>query len=352
MYRTLQAPNILHMKAYIEAQGSLLLLKVMGFKSQSSINASKRGIIRTFSPASRRRLMRFMARLKVRKIRATFLTLTFTEMVSNEQAKTAFKRFTMRLRRAFPYASGVWRMEYQPKRGAIHFHMLCFNLPFWLQAEVQKTWEACTREARSIVDIRLVHGARSVMGYVSKYIAKIDNEPPASLDDGSYQHASAGGLAGRFWGYINKEHLPLGQKLAGVLLESATIRSLSSFMWALIGSDNPYNSVSAHLFADNATWLCERAIEEGGLFSDEYGWSLCISNKHYDDMEFIATHLSPEPHSGDRSYATVDHARPRSAGTVQPCISDWLKKASRTEVQERRFPYFDKHGIVVQSSLS
>jgi len=180
-------------------------------------------------------------------------------------------------------------------------------------------------------------------------MAKVDNEPPASLDDGSYQHVARDDSAGRFWGWINKELLPLGQKLTGVLLESATIKSLSSFMWALIGSDNPYNSVSAHLFADNATWLCERAIEEGGLYSDEYGWSLCITNHHYDDMEYIATHISPEPHSGDRFEAHPVHARPRSAGTVQPCISGWLRKASRTEVQERLEPYFDKYGKVVMS---
>jgi len=349
LHRTLQAPNIPQLKAYIEAQGSLLSLKVMGFKSSSSLNTAKRGIIRTFSAASRRRLMRFMARLKVRKIRATFITLTFTEMVTHEQAKTVFKRFSMRLRRAYPQASVVWRLEYQPKRGAIHYHLLCFRLPFWEQKKLQETWEECTCEDRSIVDIRLVHGARSVMGYVSKYIAKIDNEAPASLDDGSYQHEGRGPALSRFWGYINKELLPLGQKLSGVLLDRATIKSLSSFMWALIGSDNPYNSVSAHLFADNATWLCERAIEEGGLFSDEYGWSLCITNQHYDDMEFIATHLSPEPHSGGRSGLPHDHARARHESEANPCISGWVQKSSRTEVQERRFPYFDEHGIVVSS---
>lgn len=337
------------MKAYIEAQGSLLSLRVMGFKSKPNPHSSKRGVIRTFSRASRRRLMRFMARLKVRKIRATFLTLTFTEMVTHERAKTVFKRFSMRLRRKFPLLSVVWRLEYQPKRGAIHFHLLCFNLPFWEQALVQKSWEDCTEEATSIVDIRLIHGARSVMGYVSKYIAKVDLESPASLDDGSYQHEGREPALSRFWGYINKELLPLGQKLSGVLLESATIKSLSSFMWALIGSDNPYNSVSAHLFADNATWLCERAIEEGGLFSDEYQWSLCLTNKHYEDMEYIATHLSPEPHSGGRSEALTVHARPSEASSSQPCISGWLLKSSLAEVQERHFPYFDECGIVVNS---
>jgi hypothetical protein len=337
------------MKAHIEAQGSLLSLKLIGFRSRPNINQSKRGIIRVFSAASRRRLLRFMARLKTRKIRATFITLTFSRMVNNVEAKRAFKQFSMRLRRAFPEASAIWRLEFQ-ERGAIHFHVLCFNLPFWEQKELQATWEACTREVRSIVDIRLVHGVRSVMAYVSKYIAKKDDRSEiTSLDDGSYQHEGRDELVGRFWGWINKELLPLGQKLAGVLLESATIKSLSSFMWALIGSDNPYNSVSAHLFADNATWLCERAIEEGGMLMEEYGWSLCIPNKYYEDFEYIATHLSPEPHSGDRLSRPVIHARASGASSSHPCISNWLEKASRTEVQGRRFPYFNEGGIVVMS---
>jgi len=274
MSRTMCKLCILDMIAFIEAQGSLLSMKVRGARYRPASHTHKRGIIRVFSAASRRRLMRFMARLKTRKIRATFITLTFTEVVSNAYAKVAFKRFAMRIRRNFGQASAVWRMEYQPKRGAIHFHLLMFNLPFWKQAEVQKTWEECTLEQRSIVDIRLVHGARSVMAYVSKYIAKTDNEAPTSLDDGSYQHEGRDKLSGRFWGYINKELLPLGEVYTGVLTERQTIKSLSSLCWSILGSDNPYNSLSFHLFCDNAHWLCERAIEEGGCWLGEWEYTV------------------------------------------------------------------------------
>jgi len=262
------------MIAFIEAQGSLLSMKVRGFKPRAGGYGGKRGIIQTFSQASRRRLLRFMARLKVRKIRATFLTLTFSEMVTHERAKQVFKRFAMRLRRKFEKTSCVWRLEYQPKRGAIHYHLICFNMPFWAQAEVQRTWEACTEEYRSIVDIRLIHGARSIMAYVSKYVAKVDTEAPTSLDDGSYQHSEREPSHSRFWGYINKELLPLGEVVAGVLTDRQTIKSLSSLAWSILGSDNPYNSLSFHLFCDNARWLCERAIEEGGCILDEWEYTV------------------------------------------------------------------------------
>lgn len=307
------------MIAFIEAQGSLLSMRVTGFKPRQSNGGSKRGIIRTFSRNSRLRLMRFMARLKVRKIRATFLTLTFKEMVSSEQAKVVFKRFAMRLRRLFPKASSVWRMEYQPKRGAIHYHLLVFNLPFWEQKEVQKTWEACTLEQRSIVDIRLVHGARSIMAYVSKYIAKVDNEP-TSLDDGSYQHEEEKTRsAGRFWGYINKELLPLGEVVAGVLTDRQTIKSLSSFVWSLLKSDNPYNSLSFHLFCDNARWLCERAIEEGGAVLDEWEYTV-------------------KDHSSGRStyHPYTEHFSEQQLEIIQPIVFGHMSRASEASTLNSR----------------
>jgi len=337
------------MIAFIETQGSLLKMRVTGYQSQRQSHGGKRGIIRTFSRASRLRLMRFMARLKVRKIRATFLTLTFTEMVTHERAKIVFKRFTMRLRRAFASCSAVWRLEYQPKRGAIHYHLICFNLPFWKQAEVQKCWEACTEELRSIVDIRLIHGARSIMAYVSKYIAKVDDDAPTSLDDGSYQHDEREPSHSRFWGWIQKELLPVGELVTGVLTDRQTIRSLSSFAWSLLGSDNPYNSISFHLFADNARWLCERAIEEGGCFMDEWAYSVKDHTRHKDTYSPYTGHFS-EAELSLISVPTLGRMyRPNEVSSSQPVASGWVVRSSKAVPASRSFPYFDNCGKVVNS---
>lgn len=335
------------MIAHIEAQGSLLRLKVTGYKSRPNGGGGKRGIIRGFSRGSRIRLMRFLARLKTRKIRATFITLTFSGMPSHEEAKKAFKRFAMRLRRKFEAASAVWRLEYQPKRGAIHYHLLCFNVPFWKQAELQRTWEACTKEHKSIVDIRLIHGARSIMAYVSKYIAKVADDENTSLDDGTYQHAHPEEPASRFWGYINKERLPLGEVVAGVLTCRQTIKSLSSLAWSILGNGNPYNSLSFHLFCDNARWLCERAIEEGGaLYSD---WEYTVK----DHSAHNAAHSPFTEHFSERELKTSHRpifgrtSRPSEASTIKP--STWARKADKISSFAARMQHeFALDGTIVR----
>lgn len=337
------------MIAFIEAQGSLLRMKVAGYKSRPNASGGKRGKIKVFSRGSRLRLMRFMARLKTKKIRATFITLTFSKVVTNEHAKKVFKRFAMRVRRKFDRVSAVWRMELQ-ERGAIHFHLLAFNLPFWKQAEIQKVWEECTEEDRSIIDIRLVHGSRSVMSYISKYIAKPDERTElTSLEDVTYQHAPREELAGRFWGWIQKELLPLGNVNSGVLTDSATIKSLSSFAWAILGSDNPYNSISFHLFADNATWLYERAIEEGGCDLDEWEFTVKDHTNHkptynpYTDS-FSQTEL-------DLISVPTVHGkyRPNEVSLSQPVLTGWLARSSKVVRSERILPYFDEYGRIAES---
>lgn len=196
----------------VEAQGTVLVARDIERRLTTLKHraAAKRGTVRFFSKASRRRLIEAMARLDVTHARTTFLTLTFSGVPSAIEAKRAFKAFTMRLRRKFPACSAFWRMEFQG-RGAIHFHLICFNMPYWSQQQIQYAWECCTGEDRSIVHVKLLRGGkRQAMFYVAKYIAK--NSPvPTSLDTAAYSHGQENASEddpGRFWGYINKKCLP------------------------------------------------------------------------------------------------------------------------------------------------
>jgi len=195
----------------IEMQGRVLQYTRPHEKPSPPPPSNKRGKITIFSKRSRARLIDLMMRLDVSHVKVVFLTLTFHGIPSPSEAKKAFKRFTMRLRRAYPEASAVWRVERQ-KRGSIHFHLLIFNVPYWPHAALQKVWTQCTGEDLSIVWIEQVKSHKQVMHYVSKkigYVGKAEKELHSKESHISTQPPEH--PIGRIWGYINKDGLPLGE---------------------------------------------------------------------------------------------------------------------------------------------
>jgi len=317
--------------AYIEAQGSLLLMKVRGGQYSPVTRGGKRGRIRSFSSQARRRILRFMARIRAGGQRAVFVTLTFKGYPTNAQAKETLRRLKMRISRKHNNASFVWRMEYQ-RRGSIHFHLICFNLPFWKQSDLQQVWTECTGEVSSRADIRLIRSKRGVMHYVSKYIAKRPEKGrKTSLVYAPYLHASRKWRKGRFWGYHNAKRLPLGQKLTGVLVNDTLIKRLAAFAWSIVGTENQYGALSFHLFWDGALLLCHNCVDEGGLDMDEYRSSCQINSRDYANWEWLDKHFP----SAEQDAL---HVQPKSASSwpakqpeVQPLTKRWLNKAFRSD---------------------
>lgn len=316
------------MKAYIEAQGGLLLVRLMGHKSKPPVSGGMRGRIREFSYKSRLRLMRFMARLTTQNVRATFITLTFKGYPTNAEAKRALHAFMSHLRRTFPQASACWRMEFQ-RRGSIHFHLLCFNLPYWSQAELQETWTAITGETSSRVDIRLVRSRRGVMSYVSKYLAKVEKRiGKTSLVHVPYLHKGRKWRKGRFWGYHNKKCLPVGELVTGILTDTRTIKRLSDAAWKIVGSATRYGAVGFHLFTEHAESLARRNITVGGLFWDEWMDSRQLTDREHDNVAEIARRFSEDDFENDYAKYKPSTSRPRSARSVQPCTLGWISRSS------------------------
>lgn len=316
------------MKAYIEAQGSLLVMRIMETLQRPNRGGGVRSKIRTFSYKSRLRLMRFIARLKMSGVRATFITLTYKGYPTNAEAKRNLHAFMQVLTRNFPSASAVWRMEYQA-RGAIHFHLIVFNLPYWHWKEILETWKRITSQNVARIDVTLIRSRKGVMSYVSKYIAKAEKRTGITfLVHVPYLHAGRKYKKGRFWGYHNKKALPLGEKVAGVLTDSKTIKRLAASAWEIIGQETRFGSISFNLFHDRAFAIASRNIEAGGVYTDEYTWSRQFSEREYRDHAYINLHFSAAEVENDYVKAPVFHARPRSARSVQPCIKDWLARRS------------------------
>jgi hypothetical protein len=264
----------------------------------------------------------------MKDIRATFITLTFKGYPTNAEAKRSLHAFLAVVRRSFPEASCVWRMEYQ-KRGSIHFHILAFNLPFWHWSSVLQTWKRITGQDVGRVDIRLVRSRRGVASYVSKYIAKVDKGIRKTfLVYPPYLHGIRKWKKGRFWGYHNKKALPLGEMVQGVLTVTKEIKRMSNAAWKIIGDKVRYGSISFHLFSDHAEKLARMNIEVGGLYVDEWKWSQQFTEREYRDFEYQDSHFSEADHEKDYASVPTLWSRPRSAGTVQPCTKSWTARSS------------------------
>lgn len=191
-----------------ERQGGVVVAYDPDHVPLPSRNKPHRGIITDMSRKSRRGLLLLLNRMSYDQ-RTSFVTLTFHYTPTVPQSNAAFKRFRSWFTKRFPDAAAVWRRETQPQRGAIHFHLLIFNMPYIPQAELQDIWTRCTQEDRSIVDIRRVKNRKHALRYVSKYIAKLPEEVgTTSLELSPYLQRPEKKSVGRAWGWINADGLP------------------------------------------------------------------------------------------------------------------------------------------------
>lgn len=205
-----------------EAQGHYVSLRYHEPRLQPMKRGSTRGRVTTFSRRSRKRLLEKTARLDLAGIVKTkpivFLTLTYGQNYPKpKQAKVHLRTMWKRIARLSPEASGIWRMEFQD-RGAPHFHIILFNLPF-ISKEVVKTiwgeiigieyWDTSKEEAQEpFTRIEAIRNPRKAMAYVSKYVAK---RPDESSGFNHVPYLTAGENVGRLWGVFNGKALPFAE---------------------------------------------------------------------------------------------------------------------------------------------
>jgi len=207
---------------HIEAQGTLLAV-AHEWDAQPP-KGGERGIVTRFSKASRRRLMKQMARLNAE--RAIFITLTYPESFPGpKQAKNDLRAFLERLRRRYPESSAIWRLEFQ-KRGAPHFHLILFGVRWFPFVTCRAWWANIIAEhvgdTLPFVRVEAIRSRRRLTYYVSKYAAKVPAEQSeaALFNNGAYLHV------GRHWGVFNRKFLPQAPAVYMVFTDQ-TVRSLA-----------------------------------------------------------------------------------------------------------------------------
>jgi len=254
----------------LTAQGRFLKVAVCG--GGGSAVRAKRSKVSVFSRASRLRLLQKMATIKEKGLKSVFVTLTYGQAFpSPREAKRHLDNLMKQLRRKHEKVSGFWRLEFQ-QRGAPHFHLLLFGLPFMEKGELAARWANIVGEAywdysrdevqHPFTRIELLQSAKHASRYVAKYVGKVDtseggfNIASYLTDEGEFIHPLTGdncGSIGRWWGVFNAENLPLADLVEivvdgfGTFAVDVLRRALASVNWRV----DPDSRHGFFLFEDN-----------------------------------------------------------------------------------------------------
>ena len=164
----------------------------------------KRGSIRSFSKASRMRLMRTVARVKKAKL-PIFVTLTYPSNYSD--SFSAWKRdldvFTKRVKRKYPRAGVLWRLDFQ-MRGAPHYHLLLWGVPC-VREWISRAWYEVVgsgdlKHLQAGTNTPQIRSYKHLSSYVSKRIARVTRE--------NHIHV------GRWWGILCRKDVPWAEWLS------------------------------------------------------------------------------------------------------------------------------------------
>ena len=259
----------------VDCQGSLLKVKIVSGRhgTQPPKQSGTRGIVTHFSKDARKRMIDLMARLDRKKIawgrhKPKFITLTYDRnMIDHKKAARDLKVFVERMQERYPRCSIIWRKE-QQKRGAIHFHLMVFGVPFMeihtsMDTGWQDHWNQVSGNSiknRNSFDIEVIKSMNGVMFYVSKYMAKEDTQPPketeytsekipyGQIDQSanvntpflglSMPHIFSATSTGRWWGCYGRKNLPLATRVKRThIIPQATFS-----MWLAMHVESGYAS--------------------------------------------------------------------------------------------------------------
>ncbi len=259
----------------VELQGHVFKVSCSG---GPQTGGGKRGQIRGFSRASRKRLLEKLARLEPEPIDghrhvASFVTLTYpgsvcvdidqetgvidaaTDLPSPDAAKADLRAFLERIRRRFPDVSGVWRLQFDSSGSRPyhpHFHLILFGLPYIHKDTIRDWWGSVIGRESPITRIESIRSWRGVISYAARYVSAAT--AASVLDNLAYLHGSS--VTGRVWGCFNRDSLPFGKLIALGFDDCPWFYNLKRAARRYFSGVNGYRRQGFTLFSDNpGRWL-------------------------------------------------------------------------------------------------
>lgn len=206
--------------ATITFQGELIKAKTNGLIDRPIDQGSHaRKPITRFTPKARKNMLETVSRMDWSQGKAVFITLTYHHIKPDARAcKRDLRTFLKRLYRKYGLKAVLWRIEPQ-RRGAHHFHMIVFNLPFFPIETLLEWWREITGQPTiAQCDIQLIKTARKARNYVAKYVGK--------KDDGRFNdltNLAGWSRPGRFWGIENRKLIAWAELVTIVVDVASTL---------------------------------------------------------------------------------------------------------------------------------
>ena len=130
-------------------EGTLIRIDgIPGWEQYEDIRRAKRGAVSGYSAKARSRMLALVASLNA-AIHPQFVTLTYPHEWDRDPLawKSDLDTFGKWLLRCYPSASFVWKLEPQ-KRGAPHFHLLVYGVPFLPWQIVAVRWAEIVNQCK------------------------------------------------------------------------------------------------------------------------------------------------------------------------------------------------------------
>lgn len=175
---------ISHRQPSIQVYSAMFKIKIPS-TLPSQLAGARRGVIRGFSAASRKRMLEKLAQWKLKR-KVYFVTLTYHEYVDNFRAwKRDLDVFFKRMRRAFGDVAAMWRLEFQ-RRGAPHFHIIVTSDVIeyeQLKSFVTRAWaeiahNSSVHKGKFATNVRSVNlvSRKHAFAYCAKYMSKTEDK--------------------------------------------------------------------------------------------------------------------------------------------------------------------------------
>jgi len=188
--------------------GTFLQLTGAGMRGRQG--GGLRGAVSGFSRQSRKRLLDLLNMVEQGALSSgLFLTLTYPDAFPEDPKR--WKRdldvFLKRMKREYPGAVAVWRLEWQPRlsgqnegKVAPHFHIIALGIPRlslrWLSVSWYETvGSGDERHLAAGTQAQRIRHRRGIMYYASKYMGKVAESPDF--------------WTGRVWGVVGRDLLPV-----------------------------------------------------------------------------------------------------------------------------------------------